>query len=55
MKDILESSLSMDKAAIPEEMYTVAVDCIVSLDEADRRMAQDPRVRATKRSERVRN
>lgn len=45
MLDVLNSNLDPDKAAISEEMYTVAVDCIVSLDDMDRRMVKDPRGR----------
>ncbi|XP_035715225.1 ATP-dependent RNA helicase TDRD9 isoform X2 [Folsomia candida] len=48
--DIVESNLNMEKATIPEEMYTVAVDCIISLDEHDRKLATDPRVRSSKQT-----
>ncbi len=48
--DIVESTLNMDKATIPEEMYTIAVDCIVSLDEFDRQLAMDPRIRSSRQN-----
>jgi hypothetical protein len=42
---MISSNLDLEKATIPEETYTVAVDCIVGMDDLDKRSCKDPRMR----------
>jgi len=48
--DQISSNLELEKATIPEETYTVAVDCIVDLDDVDRRASTDPRMRKSRQT-----
>ncbi len=43
--NVIQSNMDIEKATIQEEIYDVAVSCIISMDDIERESNIDPRMR----------